>query len=189
MQDFARLAFGILLLGLAIFLSLNFENPETADNQEDDELVQVDANPNWQQNQPPDYMTQPRHDPSIVAPNFDVAATTPAFNTRPARPLPLGQQPPSFTDHYAPGRPLVVQGQLRPDSSNLSPVMPKPTYTGRVSYVSQLHTIQDGDTLQSIATQYLGHANRYLEIYDANKDIISIAGRLPIGVEIRIPGQ
>ena len=49
------------------------------------------------------------------------------------------------------------------------------------------HKIVDGDTLADLAERYLGDADRYLEIYEANRDLLPSPGVLPIGVEIRLP--
>ncbi len=51
------------------------------------------------------------------------------------------------------------------------------------------HTVQDGDTLESLAKQHLGDAHRAMEIYDANRDVLSNPDVLPIGVEIKMPPQ
>jgi len=49
------------------------------------------------------------------------------------------------------------------------------------------HKIVDGDTLGSVAERYLGSADRRLEIYEANRDVLPSPQVLPIGVELRIP--
>ena len=49
------------------------------------------------------------------------------------------------------------------------------------------HLVRAGDTLQSISSEYYGTAERYLEIYMANRHILSNPARLPEGVELRIP--
>ncbi len=49
------------------------------------------------------------------------------------------------------------------------------------------HRISDGDTLTRLAQQYLGRGDRYLEIYDRNRDVLSNPDLLPIGVVLRIP--
>ncbi len=49
------------------------------------------------------------------------------------------------------------------------------------------HTIVDGDTLAQLAIQYLGEADRYLEIFELNRDILSSPDLLPIGTVIKIP--
>lgn len=49
------------------------------------------------------------------------------------------------------------------------------------------HKIGDGDTLTSLARRYLGDGSRFQEIFAANRDRLSSADVLPIGVEIEIP--
>jgi hypothetical protein len=54
---------------------------------------------------------------------------------------------------------------------------------------ARTHKIVDGDTLHTLAERYLGDANRYLEIYEANRDVLPSPEMLPIGVQLRIPGR
>ena len=49
------------------------------------------------------------------------------------------------------------------------------------------HLIVDGDTLHGLAERYLGDADRYLEIYEANRDVLPSPEVLPIGARLRIP--
>jgi nucleoid-associated protein YgaU len=49
------------------------------------------------------------------------------------------------------------------------------------------HRIADGDTLIKLAQKYLGRPNRYLEIYDRNRDVLTNPDLLPIGVILKIP--
>ena len=49
------------------------------------------------------------------------------------------------------------------------------------------HLVADGDTLSKLAAQYLGRADRYLEIFEFNRDVLSDPDLLPIGAAIRIP--
>ncbi|MBI1348533.1 LysM peptidoglycan-binding domain-containing protein [bacterium] len=53
---------------------------------------------------------------------------------------------------------------------------------------SSTHIVRSGDTLSSIAAQYLGSATRFGEIYDANRDRLRDANDLRVGQELRIPG-
>jgi nucleoid-associated protein YgaU len=46
------------------------------------------------------------------------------------------------------------------------------------------HRIVEGDTLQQLAESYLGNRDRYLELYEANDDVLFHPQLLPIGVEI-----
>jgi nucleoid-associated protein YgaU len=47
--------------------------------------------------------------------------------------------------------------------------------------------IHNGDTLERIAARYLGDANRALELFDLNREVLANPHLLPIGVELRIP--
>ncbi len=53
----------------------------------------------------------------------------------------------------------------------------------------QTHTVVDGDTLPQLAQQYLGRADRYMEIFDYNRDVLQSPDVLPIGAELRIPSR
>lgn len=57
-----------------------------------------------------------------------------------------------------------------------------------VSVPQTTHTVKRGDTLSSIAAQYLGNAARFEEVYEANRDRLRDANDLKIGQELRIPG-
>ena len=52
---------------------------------------------------------------------------------------------------------------------------------------ARTHQIVDGDTLRGLAQRYLGDADRYLEIYRANGDLLPSPEVLPIGAELKIP--
>ena len=54
---------------------------------------------------------------------------------------------------------------------------------------SRSHVVQRGDTLSSIAAQYLGSANRYEEIYTANRDRLRDANDLRVGQTLNIPAR
>lgn len=49
------------------------------------------------------------------------------------------------------------------------------------------HRVCDGDTLSSLADEYLGSSKRYLEIYEANRQRLASPDLLPIGAELEIP--
>jgi phage tail protein X len=49
------------------------------------------------------------------------------------------------------------------------------------------HKVVDGDTLSSLAERYLGSADRWREIQDANPGLILTPEILPIGAELQIP--
>jgi nucleoid-associated protein YgaU len=49
------------------------------------------------------------------------------------------------------------------------------------------HKIIDGDTLTAIANRYLGSEERYLDLFEHNRDVLTHPELLPIGKELRIP--
>lgn len=49
------------------------------------------------------------------------------------------------------------------------------------------HRIVDGDTLSGLATKYLGRADRFGEIYEANRDVLRSPDVLPLGAMLKIP--
>ncbi|MCA9102890.1 MAG: LysM peptidoglycan-binding domain-containing protein [Planctomycetales bacterium] len=51
----------------------------------------------------------------------------------------------------------------------------------------RVHTIRDGDSLFTLAERFLGDSGRYLEIYEANRDVLRNPEQLPIGKQLRIP--
>lgn len=55
------------------------------------------------------------------------------------------------------------------------------------SYASEFYTIQQGDTLSKIAKKHYNDANKWNEIYEANKDLIKNPNLIHIGWKITIP--
>jgi nucleoid-associated protein YgaU len=53
----------------------------------------------------------------------------------------------------------------------------------------QTHKIVDGDTLPGLSQQFLGRPDRYMEIFDYNRDVLRSPDVLPIGAELRIPSR
>ena len=49
------------------------------------------------------------------------------------------------------------------------------------------HVIRDGDTLVLLAERYLKDRNRYLEIFELNRDVLASPDLLPIGKKIELP--
>lgn len=54
---------------------------------------------------------------------------------------------------------------------------------------SQMVTVQKGDTLSKIAQKYLGNANRYPEIFDANRPMLKDPDAIFPGQILRIPSE
>lgn len=51
----------------------------------------------------------------------------------------------------------------------------------------ETYEVKPGDTLSGIAAQLLGSANKYLELYEANKEVLSSPNDLKIGMKLKIP--
>ncbi len=58
----------------------------------------------------------------------------------------------------------------------------------RVAAGEGVHVVQKGETLSSIAEQYLGNANLFRRIVEANSDTLPDPDRLKVGTKLRIPG-
>lgn len=50
------------------------------------------------------------------------------------------------------------------------------------------YTTASGDTLWGIAVKFYGSGSKYTKIYNANKDKISNANNIPVGLTLNIPG-
>ncbi len=53
----------------------------------------------------------------------------------------------------------------------------------------QYHMVARGDTLSAIAKQYYGNANAYMQIFEANKPMLSHPDKIYPGQNLRIPAQ
>jgi len=49
------------------------------------------------------------------------------------------------------------------------------------------YTVQAGDTLSAIAKRFYGHANEYMEIFNANKDLLANPDKIMPGQVLKIP--
>jgi len=93
--------------------------------------------------------------------------------------LALQPAPPSTT-LSAPLRPAVAS---MPAQVRTSAVTTKSTPAAG----PRQHVVAEGDTLGKIAKKYYGTADRWPEIYEANRDVLRNADRLPVSVTLRIP--
>jgi len=59
------------------------------------------------------------------------------------------------------------------------------TVTG--TYQARYYTIQSGDTLSKIAQQHYGDANRWQELFEANREVIKDPDKIYPGQRIRVP--
>ena len=65
-------------------------------------------------------------------------------------------------------------------------VVPKPGVSAPVSSM-KTYTVKQGDTLSAIAKEYLGNANEYMDIFNANKDQLSDPDKIKPGQVLKIP--
>jgi len=52
---------------------------------------------------------------------------------------------------------------------------------------SQNYVVQPGDTLSKIAKHFYGDANKYMKIFEANKDHLKNPDTIKVGQELKIP--
>jgi nucleoid-associated protein YgaU len=52
---------------------------------------------------------------------------------------------------------------------------------------ARTYTVQPGDSLSKISKQFYGDANKYMSIFNANKDKLSDPDKIKVGTELRIP--
>ena len=50
-----------------------------------------------------------------------------------------------------------------------------------------LHKVSKGENLSVIAKKYLGSANKYMDVFNANKDILKNPDLIQIGQDLKIP--
>ena len=58
---------------------------------------------------------------------------------------------------------------------------------GGGSSTGRTYTVQPGDSLSKISKQFYGDANKYMSIFEANKDKMSDPDKVKVGTELRIP--
>ncbi|MBX3411353.1 MAG: LysM peptidoglycan-binding domain-containing protein [Pirellulales bacterium] len=78
-----------------------------------------------------------------------------------------------------------------PGGAGLVPRNPDNTVYGshREDESRRTHKVVDGDTLIYLAERYLGDGSRYLEIYEANRDVLRDPDLLVLGAMLRIPAE
>lgn len=116
--------------------------------------------------------------PVVPPPDRSARSRPDSGPTDPGEPPP----PPELARYYPPFRERIIP----PGDSFMGPDSPR---SDDADAPQRTHKIVDGDTLADLAARYLGNADRCLEIYAANRDVLPSPGVLPIGVEIRIPAR
>lgn len=67
-------------------------------------------------------------------------------------------------------------------------VRPKPGVEAPVSSM-KTYTVKKGDTLSKISREFLGDANEYMRIFDANKDQLTDPDKIQPGQVLKIPAM
>lgn len=93
--------------------------------------------------------------------------------TLPATPVPAQATVP---------RPPLLSPVASP-SPLVSPVPPAASPSPR----AQTYTVQEGDTLSAIASRVYGDANLWNLIFQANRQVVTSADELRVGMTLRIP--
>jgi nucleoid-associated protein YgaU len=58
---------------------------------------------------------------------------------------------------------------------------------GASSSAVRTYTVQAGDSLSKISKQFYGDANKYMKIFEANKDKLTDPNKVNVGTELLIP--
>ena len=78
---------------------------------------------------------------------------------------------------------VVADIKVRPASAKSAPAEP----TSAPGGAANTYTVQAGDTLSGIAKKFYGHANEYMDIFNANKDQLSDPDKIKPGQVLKIP--
>lgn len=79
---------------------------------------------------------------------------------------------------------VVADIKVRPVASK----DPTPTRTAApAAATTTTYTVQSGDTLSAIAKKFLGNANDYMEIFNANRDQLTDPDKIKPGQVLKIP--
>jgi nucleoid-associated protein YgaU len=70
-----------------------------------------------------------------------------------------------------------LMAEIYVDSSLAPPAAP----------AAKTYTVQAGDTLSKISKQFYGDANKYMKIFDANKDQLKDPNMIKVGQVLKIP--
>lgn len=199
------MALGILLVG--IVAAFFFRNDTEATEKEDDRKLasaeELDDRIRQGAQVPylPDREATPAHSGDVPDINIDeLIAEIPDINpagtgaspdsTQPVvvpRPIRIGEPGPAH-ERVAPipspasdiqGVDAALGGHTDP-RGNFAPSRPRPE-------VVKFHEVAAGETLSEIATKYLGTHRRYLELFEANRDVLDSPDAIRVGMKLKIP--
>lgn len=86
---------------------------------------------------------------------------------------------------------IASAARLGTPASAIASGTPAPIPTVRIGTAGpaevRYHTVTEGDSLSRISMRYYGTANRWQEIYNANRDVLQGSSALRVGMQLRIP--
>ncbi len=77
---------------------------------------------------------------------------------------------------------VVADIKVKPGAQAKAIPQPTPAQASMKTY-----TVKSGDTLSEIAKRELGSSNKYMEIFDANRDQLSDPDKIKPGLVLKIP--
>ena len=80
---------------------------------------------------------------------------------------------------------VVADIKVRP--STMKDPTPNRTVAPAATTAATTYTVQSGDTLSAISKKFLGNANDYMEIFNANRDQLTDPDKIKPGQVLKIP--
>lgn len=124
----------------------------------------------------------------VAADEVEPKATPLAVPSATAVAAPRDVTPPDLPRHYRQDA-LPVTMQVARHAQMLDDVADRPLSSEPTRPIprQRKHRVMDGDTLSRLALRYLGSADRFVEIFEANREVLPEPDVLPIGVTLKIP--
>jgi nucleoid-associated protein YgaU len=98
-------------------------------------------------------------------------------------PVPSGEATPASVNRPGPSPLGPSRGLYRPVKARTA----AQTEDSQVVDAARRHTVQEGETLFSVAQKYFGDKEKFLDIYRANRDVLQSPDPLTPGTELVIP--
>jgi nucleoid-associated protein YgaU len=112
----------------------------------------------------------------------DPYATDPMITPRGSAPAYTTPAPAPAATQYEELPPVTPRSTARPAPADSPPPIAEPAPRG-----GRVHVVARGETLSSISKQYYGTANRWREIWDANRGKVPDPKRMKVGTRLVIP--
>lgn len=88
----------------------------------------------------------------------------------------------------APAKPAALTAPNAVADNKLKDVPARPAALPATP-TARRHTVEEGDTLSSLAERYLGDGDRAHDIFEANRKVLTSPDELPVGTELLIPTE